>query len=67
MLLVKRGSKAGKEMGRMGWKATEGLRKKLWFEFMVFVLGGGNGLFLLVFWPGWIVLWCLYGAWLAWL
>ncbi|PBP20606.1 hypothetical protein BUE80_DR008512 [Diplocarpon rosae] len=27
---------------RVGWKATENLRRKLFFEFMVFVLGGGN-------------------------
>ena len=66
LLLARSSFAMTKEMGRLGWKASEGLRKKLWFEFMVFVLGGGgNGLILLVFWPGWIVLLCLYGAWLA--
>ncbi|KAH7410984.1 hypothetical protein BKA64DRAFT_370063 [Cadophora sp. MPI-SDFR-AT-0126] len=65
LLLARNSLALTKNMGRMGWKATEGLRRKLWYEFMVFVLGGGNGLILLVFWPGWIVLLCLYGAWLA--
>ncbi|KAH9220111.1 hypothetical protein DL95DRAFT_383460 [Leptodontidium sp. 2 PMI_412] len=66
LLVAKNSLAITKEMGRMGWKASENLRKKLWFEFMVFVLGGGgNGLILLVFWPGWIVLWCVYGAWVA--
>lgn len=33
------------------------LRKKLEFEFFTFVLGGGgNNLFLMMFWPGWWVL-----------
>ena len=41
---------------RRGWKATEKLRKKLFFEFMVFVLGEGNGVLLVLFWPGWIVI-----------
>lgn len=40
---------------KMGWKATESLRKKLLYEFADFVLGSGNSLVLLVFWPGWIV------------
>ncbi|CAL3971468.1 unnamed protein product [Diplocarpon coronariae] len=48
---------------RMGWKATENLRKKLFFEFMVFVLGGGNALMLVLFWPGWIVLGGALGLW----
>jgi hypothetical protein len=48
--VVKRGMK-------MGWKATRKLRNKLFFEFMVFVLGaGGHQILLVVFWPGWIVL-----------
>ena len=42
--------------GKMGWKAAEPLRKKLFFELIDFCLGGGNGVILLVFWPGWIVL-----------
>merc|ERR1711977_447880 len=52
LLLAKSSFAMTKEVGRLGWKASEGFRKKLWFEFMVF-------------WPGWIVLLCLYGAWLA--
>jgi len=41
---------------RRSWKASEKLRNKLFFELVVFVLGGGNGMILLVFWPGWIVI-----------
>jgi hypothetical protein len=38
-------------------KTIRVLRKKLFFEFAVFILGGyGNGLFLLIFWPGWLVI-----------
>jgi len=44
------------QLSKISYRATEGLRKKLWFEFMVFALGGGNGLILMLFWPGWIVL-----------
>ena len=45
----------GSRAVEMGWKASEPLRQKLFFEFMVFVLGGGYGLLLIVLWPGWIV------------
>ncbi|TQV90645.1 hypothetical protein IF1G_10597 [Cordyceps javanica] len=37
-------------------KTTRRLRDKLFYEFALFVLGAGNGLFLLVLWPGWIVI-----------
>lgn len=37
-------------------KASEPLRRRLFFEFMVFVLGGGNGLILLLLWPGWWII-----------
>ncbi|PSS16728.1 hypothetical protein M430DRAFT_35411 [Amorphotheca resinae ATCC 22711] len=48
---------AAKQSLKLGWKATERLRKKLIFELAVFVLGtGGNSMILLVFWPGWIVI-----------
>ena len=57
---------ATKQSLRLGWRATEPLRKKLLFEFMVFVLGSGNGIILLVFWPGWLVVgpgvWCMMWA-----
>lgn len=42
---------------------SERLRHKLYFEVVVFVLGGGNGVFLLLFWPGWIVVWVLWMVW----
>lgn len=45
----------GKEGIKRIWQGSEGLRKKLWFELVVFVLGNGNGILLIVFWPGWIV------------
>lgn len=37
-------------------KTTKMLRDKLFYEFAVFILGAGNGVFLLVLWPGWIVI-----------
>ncbi|KAJ4158711.1 uncharacterized protein LMH87_009225 [Akanthomyces muscarius] len=37
-------------------KTTRMLRDKLFYEFALFILGAGNGLFLLVLWPGWIVI-----------
>jgi hypothetical protein len=47
---------ASKQSLRLAWRATATLRKKLFFEFMVFMLGaGGNSIILLVFWPGWLV------------
>lgn len=45
----------GSRMVKMGWRASEPLRQKLFFEFMVFVLGGGYGILLILLWPGWIV------------
>ncbi|KAM0818244.1 hypothetical protein AB5N19_04053 [Seiridium cardinale] len=35
---------------------TRRLRKKLELEFFTFILGGGNSVCLLMFWPGWWVL-----------
>jgi hypothetical protein len=50
----------------LAWRATETLRRKLFYELMVFVLGGGQGIILLVFWPGWLVIgpgaWCVMWA-----
>jgi hypothetical protein len=59
---------ASKRSLSLAWRKTNPLRKKLFFEFMVFVLGGGgNGIILLVFWPGWLVVgpgvWCVMWAW----
>ncbi|RDW69414.1 hypothetical protein BP6252_08434 [Coleophoma cylindrospora] len=51
------GARTGMDLASFGWKKAEPLRKKLFFEFMVFVLGaGGNSVILLVFWPGWLVI-----------
>jgi hypothetical protein len=46
---------ASKHGMRLLRRSTEGMRKKLFYELMVFVLGGGNPAILVVFWPGWIV------------
>ncbi|KAI1857489.1 hypothetical protein JX265_011224 [Neoarthrinium moseri] len=47
-----------KRFGRAVWNSQpiRRLRKKLQFEFFTFVLGGGNSLCLLLFWPGWWIL-----------
>jgi hypothetical protein len=37
-------------------KSIRRLRNKVFFEFAVFILGCGNSVFLVVFWPGWILL-----------
>lgn len=47
----------GKQMGKMIWRRTEKMRRNLMYEFMVFMLGSGNAAILVVFWPGWIVVW----------
>lgn len=36
-------------------KSAQALRKKLVYEFAVFVLGSGNFIILLLLWPGWLV------------
>lgn len=43
------------------WKRTEKARRKLFFEFMVWILNP-NAVALLIFWPGWIVLGGIYFA-----
>lgn len=43
------------------WKYTEKARKKLFFEFMLWILNP-NAVVLFVFWPGWIVLTGIYFA-----
>lgn len=46
-------------------RSVQRLRKKLWYEFTVFVLGSGNMVFLMLFWPGW---WLLAGVyWAVWM
>lgn len=54
-ILSKNAYWASKHGTRVIWRSTEGIRKKLFKEFMIFVLGGGNQIILVVFWPGWIV------------
>jgi hypothetical protein len=55
-LLAQQIVRAATQTLTLSWRATTPLRKKLVFEFMVFVLGaGGNNIILLVFWPGWLV------------
>ncbi|PFH55620.1 hypothetical protein XA68_17944 [Ophiocordyceps unilateralis] len=50
-------------------RAVELVRARLFYEFALFILGGGNALFLLLFWPGWVlvgfVLWALSSYWAA--
>jgi hypothetical protein len=43
------------------WKGTEKLRRKLFFEFVVWILNP-NAVILFIFWPGWIVLGGIYLA-----
>lgn len=67
--IAARGVYRGVKMGvGMSWKALEPVRNRLFREFMIFVLGAGNGVCLAVFWPGWIVVgptvwgvWCFCG------
>jgi len=35
---------------------VKGLRRRIFHEFAMFILGGGNALILMLFWPGWWVL-----------
>lgn len=56
------GSAALWSFGR-SWKALEPLRKKLAFEFFTTILGSGNQLILVLFWPGWIFVWGGMGLW----
>jgi hypothetical protein len=55
-MVAKEGVKLGKEGVKYAWKKSEGLRNKLFFELAVFVLGNGNGIVLILFWPGWIII-----------
>lgn len=43
------------------------VRRKLFFEFAVFILGGGNSIILLLFWPGWLLVGgAFWGLWRFW-
>ncbi|KAK7424838.1 hypothetical protein QQZ08_008468 [Neonectria magnoliae] len=49
-------------------RTIQKLRKKLWHEFALFILGSGNAVITMFFWPGWWVLggaslslWLLFG------
>lgn len=58
-------------LGNLAWSAWNSkpgrrLRKKLEFEFFVLILGCGNGVCLLVFWPGWILIGLAYFVYLIW-
>ena len=48
-----------------GWnsKSVQKLRNKLWMEFAIWIMGSGNTVMLLIFWPGW---WLLAGCWTLW-
>ncbi|KAG5918472.1 hypothetical protein E4U42_006843 [Claviceps africana] len=49
------------------WEArsTQALRKKLFYELAVFVLGCGNPVIVLLLWPGWLVVGALvFALWL---
>lgn len=58
-------------LSRVAWgawnsKQARRLRKKLEFEFFVLILGSGNGIMLMVFWPGWILVGLAYFVYLLW-
>lgn len=37
-------------------KSVQNIRARIFYEFAVFILGCGNAMFLLIFWPGWLLL-----------
>ncbi|KAG5915626.1 hypothetical protein E4U61_004429 [Claviceps capensis] len=41
--------------GRWEGRSTQALRKKLFYEIAVFVLGCGNPVIVLLLWPGWLI------------
>ena len=66
-LLCEKASWVSKQGMRVLWKRTEGIRQRLFREFMIFILGGGNQLFLVIFWPGWILVGgSIWGLWRLW-
>jgi hypothetical protein len=61
LLVARVGGYRGAVMSRVAWtrtwdsKTVRALRKKMMYDFAFFILGSGNGLVLLLFWPGWLV------------
>jgi len=52
-------------LSKLAWgawnsKQSRRLRKKVEFEFFVLILGSGNGVILMMFWPGWILVALVY-------
>ncbi|RDA89876.1 hypothetical protein CP533_6656 [Ophiocordyceps camponoti-saundersi (nom. inval.)] len=47
-------------------RSVQLIRARLFYEFALFILGGGNILFLLLFWPGWLVIGLVLWAVLSW-
>lgn len=43
-------------------RSVQKVRARLFYEFAVFILGCGNAMFLVLFWPGWLL---VGGAWFA--
>ncbi|OPB42548.1 hypothetical protein A0O28_0036660 [Trichoderma guizhouense] len=37
-------------------KSIQKIRARIFYEFAVFILGCGNAIFLIVFWPGWLLI-----------
>lgn len=37
-------------------RSVQKVRARIFYEFAVFILGCGNAMFLLIFWPGWLLL-----------
>ena len=52
-------------IGAWNSRRVQALRQKLWYEFAIWVLGSGNTVILMVFWPGWWVL--AVAVWALWL
>lgn len=61
---VIRGSSISSEAIAKGWnsKRVDRLREKLWYEFAIFMLGGGYFVMMILLWPGW---WLVGGAYLG--
>ncbi|KAL5088262.1 hypothetical protein Trisim1_006714 [Trichoderma cf. simile WF8] len=37
-------------------KSIQKIRARIFYEFAVFILGCGNAIFLILFWPGWLLI-----------